>query len=176
MYRMSILPLFAPASLTSHLDIVKVTKMCLFHDISESLVGDITPLDAVPKSEKHRREASTISFLSNRVLAGVPSELEAIWHEFEAGETPEARFAQDLDKIELLLQAVEYEQDAKGEKDLSSFFKVAEKLVLPEMKEWAVTVLEERKAMWMQWGKTPISEGVGIGDNVIKQLDSYYDK
>jgi len=173
---MSILPLFAPASITSQLDIVKVTKMCLFHDIAESLVGDITPMDAVPKSEKHRREASTISFLSDRVLAGVPSELEAVWHEFEAGETPEARFAQDLDKIELVLQAVEYEREAKGTKDLSSFFKVAEKIVLPEVMEWVNTILEERKIMWVQLGKTPVSEGQGLGVDVIKQLDNYYGK
>jgi hypothetical protein len=34
MYRMSMLALFAPPSLSSRLDIVKVTKMCLFHDKS----------------------------------------------------------------------------------------------------------------------------------------------
>lgn len=32
MYRMSMLAIFAPPSLSSRLDIVKVTKMCLFHD------------------------------------------------------------------------------------------------------------------------------------------------
>jgi putative hydrolase of HD superfamily len=135
---------------------------CFAH-VAESIVGDITPMDPVPKYEKNRREVTTIDFLANRVLAGVPghgaAELEAIWNEFEAGETEEAKFAQDLDKFELLLQAVEYERLMIGERDLSSFISVAGKIQLVEVKSWAEVVIKERNAMWEGWGKTPATVG-----------------
>lgn len=33
-----------------------------------------------------------------------------LWREYAADETPEARFVKDIDKLELIIQAVEYEQ------------------------------------------------------------------
>jgi putative hydrolase of HD superfamily len=179
MYRMAMLALFAPSSLTSRVDIARVTKMCLFHDVAEMFVGDITPMDQVSKPEKNRRETTTISFLSREVMANVSGagahDFEAIWNEFEEGKTDEAKFAQDLDKLELLLQAVEYEREFKGEKDLSSFISVHERILLPEVKEWSTTILKERAAMWEGWAKTPLSDGAGLDDELKKQLDDYYD-
>jgi len=131
-------------------------------------------MDRIPKSEKNRREVTTIDFLAKKVLGGVPghgaAELEAVWNEFEAGETEEAKFAQDLDKLELLLQAVEYERSMMGERDLSSFISVAGKIQLGEVKAWANVVIEERNAMWEGWGKTPAA----VGEEMRKQLDDYY--
>ena len=133
-------------------------------------------MDRVPKSEKNRREVTTIEFLATKVLAGVPghgaAELEAVWNEFEAGETEEAKFAQDLDKLELVLQAVEYERSMNGEKDLSSFMSVAGKIQLVEVKAWAEVVINERNAMWEAWGKAPSV----VGAETKKQLDDYYGK
>ena len=131
-------------------------------------------MDPVPKSEKNRREVTTIEFLAKKVLAGVPghgaAELEAVWNKFEAGETEEAKFAQDLDKFELLLQAVEYERLMIGERDLSSFISVARKIQLVEVKSWAEVVIKERNDMWEGWGKTPAV----VGEETRKQLDNYY--
>ncbi|KAE9381902.1 hypothetical protein N431DRAFT_506548, partial [Stipitochalara longipes BDJ] len=54
----------------------------IFVHIAESIVGDITLMDPVPKSEKNRREVITIDFLAKKVLAKIPgysiAELEAI--------------------------------------------------------------------------------------------------
>jgi putative hydrolase of HD superfamily len=133
-------------------------------------------MDLVPKAEKNRREVTTINFLANKVLGGVPgygaAELESVWNEFEAGETEEAKFAQDLDKFEMLLQAVEYERSMTGEKDLSSFISVARKIQLVEVKAWAEAVIKESNAMWEGWGKMPAI----VGEETRKQLDDYYGK
>ena len=57
MYRMSIMTMLAPPSLAAKINIPHCTKMALVHDMAESLVGDITPVDTqVSKSEKARRE------------------------------------------------------------------------------------------------------------------------
>ena len=52
MYRMAVLGLLAGDALDKN----RCVKMCLVHDLAESIVGDITPHDNVSKEEKHRRE------------------------------------------------------------------------------------------------------------------------
>lgn len=47
-------------------------------------------------------------------------QIENLWNEYEAASTPEARFVKDLDKLEMILQAHEYEEEQ--DVDLSEFF------------------------------------------------------
>jgi putative hydrolase of HD superfamily len=81
--------------------------LALVHDLAESIVGDITPHDGVEAAVKHARERDAIGELA-RLLDD--EELVTLWEEFEAGETPEARLARDLDVIEMALQAKSYER------------------------------------------------------------------
>jgi putative hydrolase of HD superfamily len=107
---MSVLAMLGPAP--PGLDVTKCIKMCLIHDLAESVVGDITPADNIPKAEKHRREAETLDFIRHKLLGSVDGgkageDIYALWREFEDSQTPESIFAQDLDKVELLLQMLE---------------------------------------------------------------------
>lgn len=154
MYRMSIMTMLAPPSLASRLNVPHCTKMALVHDMAESLVGDITPVDGVPVPEKHRREAVTMDFLTE-ILLGQSSgffkqggEIREIWQEYEASKTLEAVFVHDIDKIELLLQAIEYERSNEGKVDLSEFLSVAENIQLQEVKVWCDEILHERNEYW----------------------------
>lgn len=151
---MSIITMLAPPSLASRLNIPHCTKMALVHDMAESLVGDITPVDGVPVKEKHRREAVTMDFLAESLLA--PStgffkqgeEIREIWQEYEASKTLEAVFVHDVDKIELLLQVIEYERSNQGKVDLREFLSVADRIQLHEMKVWCDEILQERIEYW----------------------------
>ncbi|ELQ32785.1 hypothetical protein OOU_Y34scaffold01039g6 [Pyricularia oryzae Y34] len=119
--------------------------MCLVHDMAESLVGDITPADRVPREEKIRRETLAMNHIVESLgdtISG-SDELHTLWCEFEASETLESRFVQDLDKLELLLQMLEYEWDEKS--DLSEFAYVYTKITLPEMQCWAEETLSKRR-------------------------------
>jgi putative hydrolases of HD superfamily len=184
MFRMSHLTLVAPPSLTSKLDMWRCMKMCLIHDMAEALVGDITPIDNVPKVEKSRREAATMDYLTTRLLGnvhgGIPGKhIRDVWQEYEDSQTPESVFVHDLDKVELLLQMVEYERRAvlRGEPlDLGEFAYVATKVKLDEMKVWAEAILQEREASWAgrehlrgdkveNWVEVPV---------VRKHQDEYY--
>jgi putative hydrolase of HD superfamily len=174
MYRMSILSMLAPPSLAARIDIPHCTKMALIHDVAESLVGDITPVDNVPKSEKARRESLTMDYLTQTLLGGgehatAANDMRKIWAEYEDSETLEAKFVHDLDKIELVLQTVEYERKYECNKDLSDFMWVAERVVLPEMKEWVAELAQEREALWKAYGKTP--KGLPKTTSEIKQVD-----
>ena len=161
MYRMSIITMLAPASLTSKLNIPHCTKMALVHDMAEALVGDITPVDPVTKGEKSRREAETMDYMSRELLgvwgAGLQGEgIRAIWQEYEDGKTLESVFVHDVDKLELLLQMVEYERTRNEEgHDFGEFAHVARKIQLEEVKVWAREVLREREEFWKGIGKVP---------------------
>ena len=65
----------------------------------------------------------------------------------------------DIDKMELLLQTVEYERDCGGRLDLGEFTYVADRVALPEVKAWCVEVLREREEFWKGKGG---GEGLGV--------------
>lgn len=153
MYRMSIMTMVAPPSLSSRLNVPHCTKMALIHDMAESLVGDITPVDKhVTKAEKARREAAVMDYIAKDLLGDVPGgaltggEILKVFQEYEDNETLEAKFVHDVDKMELLLQMVEYER--AHEIDLEEFCHVAKRIQLPEIQEWAATVVKEREELW----------------------------
>lgn len=184
MYRMSLISMFAPPSLRPRLDLPKCMKMCLIHDMAELLVGDITPVDGVPKPEKNRREAATMDYLTGSLLRGVPgatttgAEMRAIWQEYEDSQTLDSQFVHDVDKMELLLQMVEYEKSAGGKLDLGEFAYVSKKMTLPEMQAWGAEVIREREEFWNgsqhvrgeQWNEGNVKE------EVKKARDDYYDR
>ncbi|CAL5869771.1 uncharacterized protein PFLUO_LOCUS4001 [Penicillium psychrofluorescens] len=159
MYRMSIMTMMAPPSLAVRLNIPHCTKMALIHDMAESLVGDITPVDKdVTKAEKARREASVMDYITSSLLGNVPggalsgAEIKRVFQEYEDNETLEACFVHDIDKMELLLQMIEYERTHHV--DLSEFQHVAARIQLPEIQAWAADVVRER-------GKQPVGTGSG---------------
>lgn len=183
MYRMSLLTFFAPPTLAPRLDLNRCMKMCLIHDMAESLVGDITPVDGVPKPEKNRREAETMNYLTRDLLGNVyggaaGEEMRAIWQEYEDSETLESRFVHDLDKMELLLQMVEYEKRAGGRLDLGEFAYVATKFALPETREWADALLKDREKFWGSVDHVHGEAGVdgGVKADTKEKQDEYYSK
>lgn len=149
MYRMSIMTMFAPPELASKINIPHCTKMALIHDMAESLVGDITPVDThITKAEKARREAAVMDYITENLLGKVPGaslsaqEMKGVFEEYEENKTLEANFVHDIDKMELLLQMVEYERSHKV--DLTEFEGVISRVQLPEIKAWAEDVVKER--------------------------------
>jgi putative hydrolases of HD superfamily len=150
---MSLICMFAPPSLSSKLNIPHCSKMALVHDMAEALVGDITPVDGVAKHEKSRRESTTMDYFTDALLGKVNGgitgkELKAIWQEYEDSETLESKFVHDVDKLELVLQMVEYERVNERELDLGEFSWVAGRIVLPEVRAWAEEILREREEFW----------------------------
>ncbi|KAI1496661.1 HD domain-containing protein [Biscogniauxia marginata] len=181
MYRMALMSLVCPPTLAPRLDLAKCTKMCLIHDMAESLVGDITPVDGVPKTEKNRREAETIDYLSQNLLGKVHAgmagqQIRAIWQEYEDSKTIDSQFVHDLDKVELLLQMVEYEKRSNKCLDLGEFAYVEGNIVLPEMQQWGKDVLKERAEFWGSESHVQGEAGIegGVREDLLKQQNAYY--
>ncbi|KAK7927498.1 hypothetical protein PG985_004496 [Apiospora marii] len=184
MYRMSLMTMFCPPELAAKIDLAKCMKMCLVHDMAESIVGDITPVDGVPKPEKSRREAETMDYIAHRLLGKVHGgvtgrEIREIWQEYEDSKTLDSLFVHDIDKMELLCQMVEYEKRVGKDLDLGEFAYVATKMVLPETKKWADEVLAERDVFWK--GENHVVHGeLGVNGGVQgakhEQQDAYYSR
>ena len=84
------------------LDIDRVVRMCLVHDIGEAVTGDIP---AFEKTDGHRAvETRAVDALLDRLPEPWPGALRALFAEMEALETPEARLYKALDRMEALLQ------------------------------------------------------------------------
>merc|ERR1712183_739291 len=71
--------------------------------------------DKISKEEKAQREAQAMEI----ILGKQRPDLIEVWREYEDQNTPEARFVKDLDKLEMLIQADEYERGA-GEKHITA--------------------------------------------------------
>lgn len=132
--------------------------MALVHDMAECLVGDITPLNTdITKTEKARREEATMLYITGPLLGSIPGgghggsssrgaaagRMMELFREYEENETLEARFVHDVDKLEMVLQTIEYERDLG--RDLDEFYHVLGRITLPEMREWAEVLIQERK-------------------------------
>lgn len=85
-------------------DLLKVIKMVLIHDIVEIDAGDTFIYD----TQKNHSNTEEERLAAKRIFGLLPSEqaeeLISIWEEFEAGETDEAKFARSMDRLEPLLQ------------------------------------------------------------------------
>ena len=85
------------------IDVLKTVKMALLHDVVEIDAGDTYAYDTKGNQDKRQREERA----ANRIYGMLPEdqkqEYRALWEEFEQGETPEAKFANTLDKVQPVL-------------------------------------------------------------------------
>lgn len=84
-------------------DVLRVVSMLLVHDLIEIDAGDTYAYDENAKKTQHEREKKA----ADRIYGLLPGEqgrkLYDLWEEFEAQETPEAKFARTMDNIQPML-------------------------------------------------------------------------
>jgi putative hydrolases of HD superfamily len=135
------------------LDTQRLVKLALVHDLPEAIAGDATPyLDivsggtevdravatwrevmtaedvAAAKRRKHEAEAAGLAELCAMLRGSLADELTELWEEYAERRSPEARFAAEVDKLEALLQAIEY-RDAGQPADVENFLASAREAV-----------------------------------------------
>ena len=100
-----------------HLNLSKVLSLCIVHDVPEIIVGDLTPLDDC--TNKAKDEHSAMQKLAPQWLH--------LFEEYEAGQTAEAKFVKQIDKLDMALQAVIYRNEQGV--DTSEFIESARKKI-----------------------------------------------
>ncbi len=85
------------------IDMAHTLGMILMHDVVEIDAGDTYAYDTAGNETKRERELSAADRIFHLLPEGQAEKLRQLWDEFEEGKTPEARFANALDKIQPIL-------------------------------------------------------------------------
>lgn len=115
------------------LNVERVIKIALVHDLCEVYSPDLTPYDPLlPKDKKkikeilkkwpkfttnlkikkynnkYKSECRSLDKLTSKLPSDLKTEMKNLWLDFEKGFTKEGRFVKQVDKVENLLQGMEY--------------------------------------------------------------------
>ncbi len=82
----------------------RVMELVVVHDLVEIDAGDTFAYDAAAHHDKATREEAAATRVFGLLPPDQEARVHALWQEFEANETPEARYANALDRLQALLQ------------------------------------------------------------------------
>jgi len=103
------------------LDTCRVIRMALLHDLAEAITGDVPPM------RKKKDHKGLEDQAMRQIVSALPDPIKDLyweaWREYQRKEIAEAVLVHDADKIEMMLQASEY-QEAYPATDLSRFYHV----------------------------------------------------
>ena len=85
------------------IDVLRVMKMLLIHDIVEIDAGDTFAYDTARLVDQHEREAAAASRLFGLLPDDQAAEFRTLWDEFEDRQTADARFAHAIDRCQAML-------------------------------------------------------------------------
>lgn len=85
------------------LDLLRVLKMLVVHDLVEIDAGDTFAYDEAAKRDQQKREERAAERIFALLPAEQAAELRALWDEFEARQSAEAQFALALDRLQPML-------------------------------------------------------------------------
>jgi len=105
------------------LDTEKVIKMCIIHDLAESIIGDYMP-DEISIGEKQIKEDDAMKIVISSFPDKIAGLYSNIWKEYCLNQTKEARLVKQLDKVEMFLQANQYLKNGYSYEFLSPFLHV----------------------------------------------------
>lgn len=104
-WHLAMLALLLSEHASEDVDVLRVLKMVLIHDIVEVDAGDSFVYDGEQMNDKEERERAAADRLFGILPADQEQELRALWEEFELRQSPDARFAAALDRMMPLLHS-----------------------------------------------------------------------
>ena len=149
-YGTCILALSIDSEFKTDLDINKVIKMLVLHELGEVIIGDITPFDNITPEEKMEKEHEAI----REVIGDLVNQEEflSLLFEFDEKKTKEAIFAHHCDKLEADIQAKVYQdmgcQHPLDEQEDNVVFKSNK--VQQMVNDGAQTAFD----IWYEWDKS----------------------
>ena len=88
----------------SDIDMLKLLKMCIIHDLGEAISGDIAAVDQIEGCDKGAQERIDLLELMAPLPQDLQDEILLLWDEYEHASSPEAMMAKAFDKLETMLQ------------------------------------------------------------------------
>jgi putative hydrolase of HD superfamily len=166
-YDTCILALAIDSEFETNLDINKVIKMLVLHEIGEVIIGDITPFDHISLEEKKQMEHEAIKEVLGDLIK--KDEYYSLLLEFDEHKTKESIFAYHCDKFDADLRAKIY-QDMGCQKSLNEQednVVIKSEKIQQLMKDGAKTAFD----IWYEWDKAIYAE-----DEKFSKLLEYLSK
>ncbi|ELP6487033.1 HD domain-containing protein [Salmonella enterica] len=85
-------------------DMLRLLKMCLVHDLGEAIHGDIPAVERELHPDKSAEEKAALLYLTQSLDEKQRKEILSLWQEYEHAVSPEARIVEAFDKLETILQ------------------------------------------------------------------------
>jgi putative hydrolase of HD superfamily len=133
---------YALGNMDKSINVDRLIKMCLFHDLPEARTGD---LNYVNKKYVEANEYKAIEDLAQTVPFG--NELRELIQEFIEGKTEEAKLARDADQLEMILALKEYKDLGNTYADEWLDFSL-KRLQTDVAKKLATAILETDSSLW----------------------------
>lgn len=124
-----------------NLDSGHIMKMVIIHDLAESLVGDHMP-DDISSEEKQLVEDKAMKKIISKLPNSLRKKYLNIWNEYNDNITVNAKFVHNMDKLEMVLQAKEYEFEGYPKELLQPFIKSATDYVSNERFDLVFEILQ----------------------------------
>lgn len=97
---------YVDEGLRERIEIDRVIRMLLVHDIVEIYAGDTFAYDAGGNTDKHAREAAAMDRICSELSPENAELVSTLWKEFERGMTPNALYANALDRFQPMLSNI----------------------------------------------------------------------
>lgn len=116
------------------LDVEKILRMALLHEIGESIIGDwdYYAKKKLGSETKERKEMEAVKMLLSLLPEELGSDYWELFEELSRNETPEAKLVNSTDVLEMCVQAVEYVNAGYDKEKLKDF---CDGTYTPKMKE-----------------------------------------
>ncbi len=151
-WRMALMAILLKDKLKSKVQLEKVLKMVIIHDIVEIEAGDVAATTIIKdpslKQSKHEKEIKAIENVKQELGQGLGDEFYDLWYEFEEKKTLESKFANALDKLEVQIQHNHAPMDTWEEIEFSMVYMMGKHVSfdenLAEFKDLVVNQAEEK--------------------------------
>lgn len=102
-WHMAIMTVLLSEYANEEIDVLKTVTMLLIHDIVEIDAGDTYAYDSEGKKTQEEREQKAADRIFHLLPDDQADKMYALWEEFEAQQTPEAKFARTMDNIQPMM-------------------------------------------------------------------------
>lgn len=168
-WRLGMLVLMFSDKLSQKLDLEKALKLVLIHDLPEIITGDGSPIgedgtgqtsyafNAEKASEKHEQEKKAAKQLFSGLPDDMAQDFYELWLEYDLQSSYEAKVVKSLDKLEALLQVIQYRDGQYFQKHLEFNETYAMKWsdIDPALTEFGKILIQEMKKNYKEFKKNP---------------------
>ena len=121
-------------------DVSRAVQMCIVHDLIEIYAGYTFAYDVSGNQDKAEREAKAADKLFSQLPENLAKDFRTLWEEFDAMETPDAKYAAAMDRLQPFLHNTLTEghtwKEGKPSLDMVEKRVGVAKEIIPEISDW----------------------------------------